>query len=493
MFGVSAGRRSKVSFSQQAQPLSKRRPGQRYAWRSPFANKSKKVQSLCICNPAVFPIISFNLAALRIQKWWQGTRVRRRMRGLMKPRKTTKQPPESRHAVRTYVGYFNETGESHRQPNGNATMRFKHWCARRIQLKWRAVLAQRRAKYHCFPVYQFAALEIQRYYRTYQHLKNSSKRRAAITTAAQAALIIQRMWRAFTSRRIYCYFRDLIVFRQNSDPVTLMRSLNPKEASLVDSSSGVYVRFRLGGASFPPIIYYKLYTSQSVTDICSFAPRDYSRERQTRQKNKLVHTHALLPEEDRTNYLYWYKRWENNGWRPISDKLLVDNDEVVETTAAKKIDFHYSKLVRQVDLLKKRKKKKLAWLKKMYSQQGVITTKHQSQEVKELVQTLNQIDEKTDDVFDKDWEDQADDLLTWSSGLDYEAYQDNWFVKATSRPAHRGYFDDFDSDSEEDAEGMGASGDLASLKKKEQDEDEDFVNLSPTHWEEGVQEGVRQQ
>jgi hypothetical protein len=36
------------------------------------------------------------------------------------------------------------------------------------------------------------------------------------------------------------------------------QSLNPMEAQLVDGASGLYVRFRLGGTMFPPVIYYKV-------------------------------------------------------------------------------------------------------------------------------------------------------------------------------------------------------------------------------------------
>jgi hypothetical protein len=40
-----------------------------------------------------------------------------------------------------------------------------------------------------------------------------------------------------------------------------------------------------------------------------------------------------------------YRRWENNGWRPISEKLLSDDDPVVKESAGKTRHFHYSKLV----------------------------------------------------------------------------------------------------------------------------------------------------
>jgi hypothetical protein len=37
----------------------------------------------------------------------------------------------------------------------------------------------------------------------------------------------------------------------------------------------MHVRFRLGGATFPPLIFYKIYTHRPVTDMCAFSPRDY--------------------------------------------------------------------------------------------------------------------------------------------------------------------------------------------------------------------------
>jgi hypothetical protein len=37
-----------------------------------------------------------------------------------------------------------------------------------------------------------------------------------------------------------------------------------------------HVRFRLGGDTFPPNIYYKVFSKTNVCDINAFAPRDYS-------------------------------------------------------------------------------------------------------------------------------------------------------------------------------------------------------------------------
>jgi hypothetical protein len=91
-----------------------------------------------------------------------------------------------------------------------------------------------------------------------------------------AAFRIQRAWRAYTNRRVYRYYRDIIYFKCKGNPARLLKGINPMEAKLLETSSNAYVRFRLGGDSFPPNIYYKIFSLGKVVDINAFAPRDYS-------------------------------------------------------------------------------------------------------------------------------------------------------------------------------------------------------------------------
>jgi hypothetical protein len=91
---------------------------------------------------------------------------------------------------------------------------------------------------------------------------------------------VQRAWRRYTSRRIFQYYRDLIKFRNAGDPALMLRSINPREASLFDQAAGIVLRFRLGGESFPPLIYYKIFTRSPLCDVNAFAPRDYVRSKQ---------------------------------------------------------------------------------------------------------------------------------------------------------------------------------------------------------------------
>jgi len=44
----------------------------------------------------------------------------------------------------------------------------------------------------------------------------------------------------------------------------------------------------------------------------------------------------------------WYERAENNGWRPISERILVDEDPVTTMTKLKRMPFfHHNPWVRR--------------------------------------------------------------------------------------------------------------------------------------------------
>ena len=103
---------------------------------------------------------------------------------------------------------------------------------------------------------------------------------AAHSPEAVVAGKLQRAWRRFTNRQIFRYFRDMILFHEQGDAAQLLKSINPREARLADIAAGIHVRFRLGGVTFPPTVYYKVYTHAPVSDIGAFAPRDYTAHKQ---------------------------------------------------------------------------------------------------------------------------------------------------------------------------------------------------------------------
>lgn len=76
-------------------------------------------------------------------------------------------------------------------------------------------------------------------------------------------------------------------------------------------------------------VFYKIYTHRPVTDVCSFCPRDYAALAQRRRRKEPgTRKQSGAGEED------WYLRWENNGWRPVSERLLQPVDPVTARTAA---------------------------------------------------------------------------------------------------------------------------------------------------------------
>lgn len=47
--------------------------------------------------------------------------------------------------------------------------------------------------------------------------------------------------------QVYRYYRDLVSFQSQGNPVTMLKCINPLEASLLDAAAGVHLKFRLAG------------------------------------------------------------------------------------------------------------------------------------------------------------------------------------------------------------------------------------------------------
>ena len=69
----------------------------------------------------------------------------------------------------------------------------------------------------------------------------------------------------------------------------------------------------------------------------------------------------------------WYKREENNPWRPIASQIMSDlvtppwsRDEISKPLQKKVNPFHFSRLRRQADLNAERKRKKREWMSKAH-------------------------------------------------------------------------------------------------------------------------------
>ena len=132
------------------------------------------------------------------------------------------------------------------------------WVCSRIQAWWRMVVIKREYTLSRFSIYHIAAMQIQYMWRSFH--RNRYIGMSDLSPQEKAVVKIQHLWRRYTNRRIYFYYRNLIKFRNAGDPALMLRCINPREAALFDQASGVHVRFRLGGSSFPPTILYKVFT-----------------------------------------------------------------------------------------------------------------------------------------------------------------------------------------------------------------------------------------
>uniref|UniRef100_A0A8C5MEB2 Chromosome 11 open reading frame 65 n=1 Tax=Leptobrachium leishanense TaxID=445787 RepID=A0A8C5MEB2_9ANUR len=246
----------------------------------------------------------------------------------------------------------------------------------------------------------------------------------------RAATSIQRAFRRVLDLKVFQFYKNLINFKGMGDPRLLLKSINPREAELIDAAAGVHVRFRLGGVTFPPNIYYKLFTHRPIVDMCANSPKDYTRQSVKQPLPRQIHNRGTTPVLDHDN---WYRRVENNGWRPLALRVFDDNDHIT-ADKYKKITFPHLTLRRRQDVEKRQKQRKIDWMRKMYYQ-GSLYAQMTDQDTVILVQKATQgvihsIEQHgTDSVMD--WE--VDELLHWTNALNYEEYVGTWKAIGTSK------------------------------------------------------------
>ncbi|XP_054479385.1 protein MFI [Anoplopoma fimbria] len=245
-----------------------------------------------------------------------------------------------------------------------------------------------------------------------------------------AAKIIQKTWRRYVNREVFKYFKELISRCKQQDPQAILKSVNPREAELLDVAAGVFIRFRLGGITFPPNIYYKIFTHRPIADVCASSPRDYTQQGLKKPVVQQTNNGWPLMQEDRSG---WYQRMENNSWRLFYIKL-VPMSEPAEIGAHKKMEFHFSRLQRQQDVAKWRKKRKVEWLKQMYNQGRLQTHPVQRHMAKLVVNSAQEVmDAIQERGHEKILECELDELLAWTNTLNFEEYMQEWRCLACSQ------------------------------------------------------------
>ena len=309
---------------------------------------------------------------------------------------------------------------------------YQNFWAAKIQATFKMALTRRLFKYYRFAMYHIAAIQIQWAWRGHVARTKKTHKKTREEIACER---IQRWWRAFTNIKIFNYYKDLINFKKKGDPSQLLKSINPSESYLLDKASKCHIRFRLGGEKFPPLIYYKIFTHGSLWDINSFAPRDYMKIKAKKKKEVLDIKFDKI--HDNSNNQGWYERIENNGWRPISDKILTPFDTVEMRTAKARKKFHHELLKRKELTAAEKRKRKLKWLRKLYKDAKNAELIQDNDILKNdpNIEKMysNPFDEQRfieydDSEFDKE----VNSLIEWWEDLDYDKYVANWGELATS-------------------------------------------------------------
>ncbi|EGR30988.1 hypothetical protein IMG5_120040 [Ichthyophthirius multifiliis] len=271
-----------------------------------------------------------------------------------------------------------------------------------------------------------------------------------LTIQNNACIKIQKLWRSYTNRKIYKYYNNIILFKCKGNPARLLKAINPLEAQLLETASNVHLRFRLGGETFPPNIYYKIYTHGALCDINSYAPRDYSViQRDQNDQNRKIKYKQYIQNKDNYQSQGWYLRIDNNGWRPISHKVFIKTD-YVELFSANKIKYyHFKKEKRNEKIQKKQRLNKLRWIQNMYKnarieeeqelEQKKQNNQNQNQNQEEDEENLNipkdfnpLKDQRYIDLNEDQFNNEVKDLIEWSKNLDFDEYIKDWFQLSTS-------------------------------------------------------------
>lgn len=244
-------------------------------------------------------------------------------------------------------------------------------------------------------------------------------------TGDEAARRIQRSWRRFADVLLYRRLKQLVDFRNQGDPATLLHVINPVEAQLLDPAVGAHVRFRLGGIEWPPQIYYKIFLHSPVCDVNSYAPRNYS-------DKKAAEIPPIPPEklEEYADKYGWYKRIENNGWRPISSLSPTAFDIITQMTNNSSPHRVIRGKVKRKKLKTEVAKIKLQRFLQQQKEQGVLI-------------------EGAPELTEKDFED--DEILDWADKLDLDKYMLDWDTLGTTGPSSKIWWD-IDEDNKEEEE-----------------------------------------
>ena len=352
--------------------------------------KSKHMKRWLLRNPWTRPICAFNIAAILIQSRFRGYIRRMKMLKLAKPKKIIKRKTQ----LNKYLAHMDACRFGNKRKPTWLDGGYSVWCIVRIQAWFRMLKIRIRHTLQRHVVNQIAAIVIQAAWKNSKIWLNILRARKAkyspeVVDINAEVRKIQNLVRRCLNKRVYRYLRDLVLVKFKGAPADLLRSIIPREVDLFDKASGVHVRFRLGGIIFPPKIMFKVFTHRALCDVNAFAPRSYCTEKpmdpiQLHNNLNTVPARILKNRTIRVGGRYfdsivttnsingegWYRREDNNEWRPIAQQIFDDSDgtDWLKSTLKEKkpAPFHYSREKRTEDKVNYQKKRKKQWMLKAY-------------------------------------------------------------------------------------------------------------------------------
>ncbi|XP_041054966.1 protein MFI [Carcharodon carcharias] len=204
-------------------------------------------------------------------------------------------------------------------------------------------------------------------------------------------------------------------------------------AELENSAKVIQRAWRRHIETFPPKVYYKIFTHRPIVDICANSPKDYTHPAVKQKLPRQIHNRNPVKNQE-DNRSGWYKRMENNDWRSLSEKCFVTTTDYMEFEPNRKTTtFHHCKLQRRQEVVRKRKQRKIEWMKKMYYE-GMLQAQTLDPNTAVLVHrategVINSVEQNGPNAV-LDWE--VDELLEWTNALNFEKYLNDWMEIACS-------------------------------------------------------------
>lgn len=160
-----------------------------------------------------------------------------------------------------------------------------------------------------------------------EHIEYLSCLQNEYETRFQSAKKIQKYWKCYMFRKTFSNITNLINKYSKMDPGLVLRTVNPREASLLDSGSGTHVKFKLTGTVFPPIIVYKIFSYRPVVNVNSLPSINVSYS-SPKRANDLVTMETDQPTKSKsTTQISVYKKPSNvNDWRPYQETYDKKSD-----------------------------------------------------------------------------------------------------------------------------------------------------------------------